>query len=232
MRLDKFLCELNIGTRSEVKKIISKGLIKVNGVIVKAADTKINECCDTVEYKDKICSYQKFGYYILNKPKDVVTATTDNKCKTVMDLLPPELKKQYFPVGRLDKDTTGLLLITNDGELAHFLLSPKRHVDKKYLVDIAHSLSKEDIERLEAGIDLGEDGITKPAKVDIISDTQIYLTIHEGKFHQVKRMLKAVCNEVINLKRVSFGPIVLPDDFKPGEYRMLNEEEIKSLNVK
>ena len=168
-------------------------------------------------------------YYMLNKPQGVVSATQDNTCKTVLDILDVDCKKDLFPVGRLDKDTEGLLLITNDGELAHKLLSPKKHVDKTYLVGIARKLSTEDIEKLELGVDIGEKHLTQPAKVEVISDTEIKLTIHEGKFHQVKRMLKAVDNEVLTLKRVSFGGLKLDETLKTGEYRELTEQEIEIL---
>ena len=166
---------------------------------------------------------------MLNKPEGVVSATNDNTAPTVLDLLPAQDKKDLFPVGRLDKDTTGLLLLTNDGALAHDLLSPKKHVDKTYLVQPDHPLSEEDIHRLEAGLDIGDDKPTAPAKAKITPDGDLLLTIHEGRFHQVKRMLQAVGNQVCTLERVSFGPLSLDPSLPRGAHRALTEEEIRAL---
>ena len=229
MRLDKFLCEMNIGTRSQVKDILRKGLVCVNGTIIKKPETKISEHSDIITYQGNKLSYQKFYYYMLNKPQGVVSATKDNSDKTVLDLIATD-RKDIFPVGRLDKDTEGLLLLTNDGELAHNLLSPKKHVDKTYLVTIKEPLLPECKSHLEQGVDIGEEKITLPAKVEIIDDNHIYLTICEGKFHQVKRMLKAVNNEVVALKRVSFGALTLDTQLKPGEYRELTDREVVLLH--
>lgn len=229
MRLDKFLCEMNIGSRSQVKTYVKQGVISVNDVVVKSSDLKIDEKKDTVAYRGQVLQYQKYRYYMLNKPQGVVSATQDNTAGTVVELLPPELRKDIFPVGRLDKDTEGLLLLTNDGELAHRLLAPSKHVDKTYYVTIASPLSPDNQRKLEEGVDIGEKKITKPAMVQIVSDKEILLTIHEGKFHQVKRMLKAVENEVIALKRVSFGPLNLDESLQPGKYRELNDLEVQAL---
>ena len=167
---------------------------------------------------------------MLHKPQGVVTATQDNHDKTVMDLLDSSIRrKNLFPVGRLDKDTEGLLLITNDGDLAHMLLSPKRHVDKTYLVHLEKSIDDDVLQKLENGVDIGEEKLTLPAKAEKISDKSIYLTIHEGKFHQVKRMLKAVDNEVVYLKRVTFGSLKLDESLETGAYRALTEEETRNL---
>ena len=225
MRLDKFLCEMNIGTRSQVKELVRKGLVLVNGQIIRSADHKIDEQRDMVVCRGKELTYKKFVYYMLNKPQGVVSATHDNAAKTVTELLASEGRKDLFPVGRLDKDTEGLLLLTNDGALAHELLSPKKHVDKTYQVEIAHALSQEDICKLEQGIDIGEDKLTLPAKVEIRSECIIHLTIQEGKFHQVKRMLQAVDNQVTALKRIRFGEITLDEKLAPGEYRALTPQE-------
>ena len=230
MRLDKFLVMMELGSRNQVKDLIKKGFISVNGSPCKASDQKIDEVADTVEYQGRRLLYQPFQYYILNKPQGVVTATRDNLDRTVMDLLDESVrKKDLFPVGRLDKDTEGLLFLTNDGELAHMLLSPKRHVDKTYLVHLAKEIDDVALERLENGVDIGEDKPTLPAKAVKISEACIHLTIHEGKFHQVKRMLKAVDNEVISLKRLTFGSLKLEDALKPGEYRVLSEAEVTNL---
>ena len=168
---------------------------------------------------------------MLHKPQGVVTATHDNHDKTVMDLLDSSVrKKDLFPVGRLDKDTEGLLLITNDGDLAHKLLSPKKHVDKTYLVYLAETIHDADIRKLESGVDIGEDKLTLPAKAIKLTDKAMKLTICEGKFHQVKRMLKAVDNEVVYLKRLTFGNLTLDEDLESGKYRPLSEDEIQALH--
>jgi 16S rRNA pseudouridine516 synthase len=231
MRLDKFLTELNIATRSQAKQYVRQGLVSVNGVVAKSADQKIDENKDIISFRGSVLSYQKYVYYMLNKPAGVVSATQDNVSKTVMDLLQSADKREdLFPVGRLDKDTEGLLLLTNDGELAHRLLSPKKHVDKTYLVSIECALSEEEIRRLEEGVDIGEEQLTMPAKVTVVEERKILLTIHEGKFHQVKRMLMAVGNHVTALKRVSFGALTLDKSLLPGQYRALTAEEVNSLH--
>ena len=229
MRLDKFLCELNIGTRSQVKAYLKQGLVTVNGSVVKKPEEKVDETSDTVTFKGKALKYQPFVYYMLNKPNGVVSATQDNTCKTVLDLIESDRKKDLFPVGRLDKDTEGLLLITNDGELAHNMLSPKKHVDKTYLVRLKSPIIDEDIANLETGVDIGDETLTMPAKVRKIYDTEIELTIKEGRYHQVKRMLVAVGNEVVYLKRLSMGPLTLPADLEKGTYRSLSLEELTLL---
>ena len=229
IRLDKFLCEMEIGTRSQVKDIIKKGMVSVNGEIIKKADFKFDENAVKVCVKEKELFYQKFYYYMLNRPAGVVSATMDNHDKTVLDLLKEAPGKDLFPVGRLDKDTEGLLLITNDGELSHNLLSPKKHVDKTYLVETAAIVTEEMVGQLKQGVDIGEDKMTLPAKVKLLEDKKIELTIMEGKFHQVKRMLKAVGNEVVYLKRLSMGSLTLDSDLNLGEYRSLTKEEITQL---
>ena len=230
MRLDRYLCELNIGTRSQVKEFIKKGLVSINGRTIRLADYRIEEQTDQIAFQGKTLTYQKYVYYMLNKPQGVVSATQDNTAGTVTELLAAEGRKDLFPVGRLDKDTEGLLLLTNDGKLAHRLLSPKKHVDKTYLVTVAHSLSEEDIRRLEQGVDIGEDRITLPAKVAVQSERMIHLTIQEGKYHQVKRMLQAVDNQVTALKRIRFGKIILDEELAPGAYRPLTTQEEKELH--
>lgn len=229
IRLDKFLCEMEMGTRSQVKEMIKKGQVSVNNEVIKKADYKFDENSAKVCVKEKEISYQKFYYYMLNKPAGVVSATTDNHDKTVLDLLKDALGKDLFPVGRLDKDTEGLLLITNDGVLGHNLLSPKKHVDKTYLVKTAETVTLDMIHALEQGVDIGEEKITLPAKVKLLEEKEIELTIMEGKFHQVKRMLKAVGNEVVYLKRLSMGSLILDEALKLGEYRILTEKEVDDL---
>lgn len=229
IRLDKFLCEMEVGTRSQVKEMVKKGQVSVNGEIIKKADYKFDETIARVCVKEKEISYQKFHYYMLNKPEGVVSATTDNYDKTVLDLLKDASGKDLFPVGRLDKDTEGLLLITNDGELSHNLLSPKKHVDKTYLVKTAEVVTSDMVQALEQGVDIGEEKLTLPAKVKVIEDKEIELTITEGKFHQVKRMLKAVNNEVVYLKRLSMGSLMLDESLELGQYRPLTEKEVDDL---
>lgn len=228
MRLDKFLCEMNVGTRSQVKNLIRRGLVTVNGRAAGDADLKIDESNDSVCVQGRVLEYRKFVYYMLNKPAGVVSATRDNTEDTVVSLLGSD--RDIFPVGRLDKDTTGLLILTDDGELAHRLLAPKRHVDKVYRVQVEHPLSDEEKLRLEQGVDIGDDTPTLPARVEILSETELFLTIHEGRFHQVKRMLRAVDNQVFSLQRVRFGGLDLDETLKPGEYRELTEREVQELH--
>ena len=226
LRLDKFLCELEIGTRSEVKTFLRRGMVTVNGITQKSPDTKINPEQDVVMYQGQELKYQEFYYYMLHKPAGVITATEDKAQETVMSLMGDCYRSDLFPVGRLDKDTEGLLLITNDGELAHALLSPKKHVPKTYLVEVPERLDLRQIEALEKGVDIGDDKPTLPAQVEVLTDRHIQLTICEGRYHQVKRMLKAVGSEVLYLKRVSFGAFTLDEELSKGEYRALTESEV------
>ena len=234
MRLDKYLAEMGVGTRQEVKKQIRQGKAAVNGTVVKAADTKIDETSDEVTISGRNISYVSYEYYMLNKPAGVVSATEDRRDTTVIDLIKEKKRKDLFPVGRLDKDTEGLLLITNDGDLAHRLLAPKKHVDKVYYAKIEGMVTEEDVKRFAEGIDIGaeEEEMTRPAKLDIMKsaeESEIRLTIHEGKFHQVKRMFLAVGKEVTYLKRERMGTLCLDENLKPGEYRLLTEEEIENV---
>ena len=226
MRLDKYLAEMGVGTRQEVKKQIRQGKVTVNGTVVKAADTKIDETCDEVTIGGRNISYVSYEYYMLNKPGGVVSATEDRRDTTVIDLIKDKKRK--------DKDTEGLLLITNDGDLAHRLLAPKKHVDKVYYAKIDGMVTEEDVKRFAEGIDIGaeEEEMTRPAKLDIMKsaeESEIRLTIHEGKFHQVKRMFLAVGKEVTYLKRERMGTLCLDENLKPGEYRLLTEEEIENV---
>ena len=230
IRLDKFLCNMEAGTRSQVKDMIKKGQVTVNGMVCKTSDCKVQEDVDKVCLLGKELSYQTFYYYMLNKPQGVVSATIDNLDKTVLDLLKDAPGKDLFPVGRLDKDTEGLLLITNDGALSHRLLSPKKHVPKTYYVETKSPFTESMKTALEEGVDIGEEKLTLPAKVNVLDECHIELTITEGKFHQVKRMLKAVHNEVIYLKRLSMGTLMLDEHLKLGEYRPLTKEELQKLN--
>ncbi|MBO5033811.1 MAG: rRNA pseudouridine synthase [Lachnospiraceae bacterium] len=233
MRLDKFLCDMQLGTRNQVKEYIRKGTVSVNDMIIKKPDFKLDEKKDAVAYLGKLLVYQSTYYYMLHKPAGVVTATSDNQDKTVMDLLTNAAGKDLFPVGRLDKDTEGLLLITNDGELAHNLLSPRKHVAKTYYAECSGSINEEKIKILETGVDIGDDALTLPAKAELLSQTgsayTIKLTITEGRFHQVKRMIEAVGGCVTYLKRLSMGPLLLDEALPKGTYRPLTEQEIADL---
>ena len=230
MRLDKFLCEMKIGTRSQVKTYIRQGLVTVNGITVSNADLKVEESSDKICFRGQLLEYCKYVYYMLYKPKGVVSATQDNTARTVVSLLGSCQRGDIFPVGRLDKDTTGLLLLTNDGDLAHQMLSPKKHVDKTYQVTVAYPLTEEDIGILEQGVDIGDEKPTLPARIELLKEEELLLTIHEGRFHQVKRMLQAVDNQVLELKRVSFGGLLLDEGLNPGDYRELTTEEINHLH--
>lgn len=230
MRLDKFLSETTTESRSQVKKEIRQGMVTVNGIVEKLPEKQIEEKTDCVCLKGKELHYQPFVYFMLNKPAGVVSATEDTLSKTVVELLSREdYRKDIFPAGRLDKDTEGFLLLTNDGELAHRLLSPKKHVDKTYFVRLRDALSEEAGAKLETGVSIGEKKDTRPAKVERVDTDTILLTIQEGKFHQVKRMLQAVDNQVLYLKRITFGGLSLDESLAPGEYRALSDEEVKLL---
>ena len=225
MRLDKYLVECGIGSRKEVKKIIDGKLVSVNDKIISSSKENVDEEKDVVKYRDEIIKYKKFRYYILNKKSGYITAVDDPRDKTVMDLLPEwVIKKDLAPVGRFDKDTEGLLLLTNDGQLNHRLLSPKSHVDKTYYAELENNISEDDLEKLRNGVDIGG-YITMPARAEKIEDKKIHLTIKEGKFHQVKKMLEAVGNKVVYLKRISFGNLKL-NDMELGEVREVNIEDI------
>ena len=231
IRLDKYLADMGLGTRTEVKRDIKKGRISVNEEIVKSPEYKIDTQTDIVLADGKEIAYEELVYYMLNKPQGVISATEDRREKTVLDLISDKKRKDLFPVGRLDKDTEGLLLITNDGELAHNLLAPKKHVDKKYFVRLKTALSEDNRKQLEEGVDIGEDKLTMPSQVFLLNKEkdEAEIIIREGKFHQIKRMFHAVGNEVIFLKRLSMGSLVLDENLLPGEYRLLTPEEIERL---
>ena len=232
-RLDKFLADAGLGTRSEVKRMLKGGLVSVNGATVKDPAMKIDAGSDAIEYRGERVAFEEHRYYMLNKPDGVVSATEDRNEPTVLSLLKDVNTKDLFPVGRLDKDTEGLLLITDDGELTHKLLSPRYHVDKTYHVTAEGIITDDDIRRLEEGVDIGEKALTLPAKAEMIGSGQdvseVLLTIHEGKFHQVKRMFEVIGKPVVHLKRISFGSLKLDEKLAPGEFRRLADEEIKAL---
>lgn len=232
MRLDKFLKECNVCSRSESKQILKKGLIKVNDKVIKDASYKLDENKDVVTYNDKVIEYQEFVYIMLNKPSGVVSATTDAKDATVIDLVSEYAYKELFPFGRLDKDSVGLLILSNDGKLAHELLSPKKHVSKVYYLKVKGRLDENDVKAFKEGITLEDGYLTKEGNLEIIKSDEIsecYATISEGKFHQLKRMFIALNKEVVFLKRIKFKDIVLDESLNEGEYRLLTNEEIESL---
>lgn len=230
IRLDKFFTETATLTRSEASKAIKQGLVTVDGKVFKKPDLKINEEVAKVSLNGEIINYKKFIYIMLNKPQGYVSATEDKVQKTVLDLLPPKFQKMgLFPCGRLDKDTLGLMLLTNDGKTAHNLLAPKKHVTKIYYYECAEILSKPDKHKIEHGILLKDGYTTKPCKIELLEQTTGYIYLTEGKYHEIKRMFGAVGNKITLLKRVSFGPLHLDECLKLGEWRELYEEEVKEL---
>ena len=235
MRLDKYLVSCAVGSRTEVKNFLKSGRVTVNGKKEKSAKLQINEETDEVCFDGQKLDYEEFVYYMMNKPQGVISATEDPKHKTVLDLLDDLARsKEVFPVGRLDIDTHGLLLLTNDGQLAHALLSPKRHVDKTYLAQVDGIMTQEDVEKFAQGIPL-KDFTCQPAKLELVSvDTEkeeslVRVTIAEGKFHQVKRMVAYCGKEVVDLQRLTMGTLTLDEDLKRGEWRRLSKEELESL---
>ncbi|MBR3167487.1 MAG: rRNA pseudouridine synthase [Erysipelotrichaceae bacterium] len=225
MRLDKYLADMSLGTRSEVKELIRKGKITVNGKTVKDASLQIKES-DSVACEGQEVSYVECEYYLLNKPKGYICALEDKRHPVIMELIRSR-RKDLVPVGRLDLDTEGAILLTNDGQLNHFLLSPKNHVPKTYYAETDKPIPEEAPELFEKGLDLG-DFTSAPARLKILGENKAELTIHEGKFHQVKRMFEKVGCTVTCLRRLRFGELTL-DGLQTGEFRSLTEEEIKTL---
>ena len=228
MRLDKLLTELGKSSRSEGGKLIRSGKVTVNGEIIKKPDYKIDPENDEVSLFGEILTYKRYTYIMLNKPDGYVSATDDEKEKTVLDLLDPEDRRRgLFPCGRLDKNTLGLVILTNDGDGAHRVLSPKHHVEKIYKFISRDPVSENDIKALESGVDIGG-YLTKPCKIKMISECEGEITLIEGKYHQIKRMLEAVNNKIVYLERITFGNIQLDPSLGRGEWRYLtpDEEEI------
>ena len=235
MRLDKFLVACAVGSRTEVKNLLKAGRVTVNGKKEKSAKLQIDEERDEIRFDGQVLEYEEFVYYMMNKPKGVISATEDPKHRTVLDLLDVIAQsKEVFPVGRLDIDTHGLLLLTNNGQLAHALLSPKRHVDKTYLAQVKGIMAQEDVEIFAKGIPL-KDFTCQPARLEILStdaeknQSQIRVTIAEGKFHQVKRMVAYCGKEVVDLQRLTMGTLVLDENMQRGEWRRLTKEELEIL---
>lgn len=241
IRLDRYLADAGQGTRSEVKLLIKKGRVKIGDAVVKKPEQKVKES-DLVFVDGIAVSYKEFEYYMLHKPAGVVSATTDKKDKTVIDLIKEDKRRDLFPVGRLDKDTEGLLLITNDGKLANELLSPKKHVSKTYYAVVDGIVDEETQSHFKEGVDIGDDELTKPAVLIVcekqISDrdfleyediSHVKITITEGRYHQIKRMFNAVGMNVLYLKRLSMGNLVLDEALPRGSCRCLTEKEIETL---
>ena len=235
MRLDKYLVACAVGSRTEVKNFLKAGRVTVNGKKEKSAKLQINEETDEICFDGQKLDYEEFVYYMMNKPRGVISATEDSKHKTVLDLLDDLARsKEVFPVGRLDIDTHGLLLLTNDGKLAHALLSPKRHVDKTYLARINGVMTDADVETFAQGVPL-KDFTCQPAKLELVSidrekdQSLVRVTIAEGKFHQVKRMVAYCGKEVVDLQRLTMGTLTLDEELKRGEWRRLSKEELEGL---
>ena len=259
IRIDKFLAEMSVGTRSEVKKMIRAGRVSVNDEEVKRPEQKVDPDNDIVSVDGNPVIYSKYEYFMLNKPAGYVSAVKDDEHMTVLELISEKSRNDLFPVGRLDIDTEGLLLITNDGEISHKLLSPKSHVDKTYFLLTKGRVTDDDVDLLEKGIDLGDEKLTLPAEVSGVSvvkwddiksyhdnilsskefDTEdktgefssLYLTIHEGRYHQVKRMMAKVGKPVLYLKRVTMGTLKLDGKLSVGDYRKLTEKEVEELKL-
>ncbi|XVL43348.1 pseudouridine synthase [Staphylococcus equorum] len=232
MRIDKFLANMGVGTRTEVKQLLKKGNVTVNDKKEKSPKTQINPDTDTVSVNETQIQYIDKIYLMLNKPKGYLSATEDNNQQTVIDLVEEFRYLELFPVGRLDKDTEGLLLITNDGQFNHQLMSPTKHVSKTYEVISEKTITKNDIESFKMGIELNE-GLAKPAQlVEGDEKNKSFVTIYEGRYHQVKRMFHAIDNEVLALKRISIGDLKLDSALAPGEYRHLTQQDFKQLGLK
>ena len=254
MRLDKFLSGMGAGTRTEIKKAVKAGLVTVDGAVAKDPGMQVSED-SAVTFRGEPVVYEQFVYYMMNKPAGVISASDDSREETVVDLIDEQKRKDLFPAGRLDRDTEGLLLITNDGALAHRLLSPKHHVDKRYYAEVSGTVTEDDVQAFADGLVLPDGLECLPAKLEVLraadddeevssdesspedisheveflATSEVEVVIQEGKFHQIKRMFAARGMEVLYLKRLTMGPLVLDDTLEPGEYRRLTEKELQSL---
>lgn len=229
IRIDRLLSDMGLGSRSQAREWIKKGQVQVDGWVCRKTEQKVDAGIQEIKLNGRIVCYEEYVYYILHKPAGCVTALKDKKNKTVMDYMPKECRKDLTPVGRLDKDTEGLLLFTNDGKLAHQLLSPKSHVDKTYFARVKGKVTSEDVEAFMEGLDIGDDKRTLPARLTVRKSGQVSeveVIVCEGRFHQIKRMFQAVGKEVIYLKRISFGKLVLDNTLKVGQYRKVKKEDI------
>lgn len=234
IRLDKFLADAGLGTRKEVKTLVKKRQVTVNGTVVLQSEQKVDSACDEVCVDGKRVGYEAYSYYMLHKPQGVVSATKDAREKTVTSLIDEPKRRDLFPVGRLDKDTEGLLLITNDGKLANDLLSPGKHVDKTYYARINGRVTEREVAAFAEGLDIGDAEKTLPAVLEVLAagdESEIRITITEGRYHQIKRMFQAVGMEVVYLKRLRMGPLVLDETLAKGAYRKLTDEEVQLLRA-
>jgi len=232
MRLDKLISSMGIASRTEITRAASSGLITVDGAVEKKTARQIDPKVNKVVYRGEEVVYREFTYVMLNKPQGYVCSTDDPRERTVLELLPERLRKlDLFPCGRLDKDTVGLVILTNNGQLAHRMLSPKHHVEKVYFFGSRDKVTDEDVKRLEPGIALEDGYVTKPAKIEMIEDKLGYITLTEGKYHQIKRMLEAVDNKITMLERIAFAGIPLDNTLGRGEWRYLSEDEEKKLEA-
>lgn len=229
IRLDKLLSETTAYTRSQLKQIIKSGRVSVNGTAVTAPETKLDPTCALIELDGESVSYVKFHYFMLNKPAGILSATDDRKQKTVIDLFPEEMRRRLFPVGRLDKDTTGLLLVTDDGDFAHRVISPRSEIVKTYRAVTSEPVNDADIEAFRQGIVLADGTKCLPAGLETLPDGSCLVRVYEGKYHQVKRMLASRSKPVIELKRLSIGALELDEKLLPGEFRQLTENELCSV---
>lgn len=232
IRLDKYLADSGQGTRTEVKQKLKQGRVRVNDVVVKKPETKIDPSEDSVSIDGRSLVLEEFQYYMLNKPAGVVSATRDDRDKTVIELITGDKRRDLFPVGRLDKDTEGLLLITNDGVLSNNLLAPGKHVEKCYLAKVQGRVTETEVERFKEGIDIGDEKSTAPATLIIEEsgeESWVKIIITEGRYHQIKRMFEAVDMKVLYLKRLSMGALELDESLELGDYRRLTDEELRSL---
>jgi 16S rRNA pseudouridine516 synthase len=235
MRIDRYFSSQEICSRREIKEALRKGLVTVNGAVIKQADFKVDPRADRIALSGREVGYQPYVYLMLNKPMGVVSATEDKKQKTVLDLVPPELyRSDLFPAGRLDKDTTGFVLLTNDGDFAHRILAPKNHISKTYYADVAQRVSQEDIAAFAAGIQLKTGELCLPASLRVLSEPtdptesgcRCEIVICEGKYHQIKKMFEARQNRVLTLRRVKMGNLWLDEALPEGKCRRLTEEEV------
>lgn len=230
MRIDKYICDsLNV-TRTQAKQLLSKGRVSVDGVCVRSSSTQVNDATAVVSVDSKIISYDKLVYIMMNKPSGVISASSDKSATTAIDLiLPEDRKKDLFVAGRLDKDTTGFLLITNDGDFAHNILAPKNHIYKTYYVILENPIEESYRSEFEKGVVIDQGIVCKPARFEPVNEKECRLEICEGKFHQVKRMFASLGNKVVSLKREKISDISLDETLKQGEYRRLSDEELKIL---
>ena len=233
MRLDKYLSGMGAGTRTEIKKAVKAGLVTVDGAVAKDPGMQVGGD-SAVTFRGEPVVYEEFVYYMMNKPAGVISASEDSREETVVDLIDEQKRRDLFPAGRLDRDTEGLLLITNDGGLAHRLLSPKHHVDKKYYAEVSGTVTEDDVQAFADGLVLPDGLECLPAELKVLTagaTSEVGIIIREGKFHQIKRMFAARGMEVLYLKRLTMGPLELDESLAPGEYRRLTDEELQALKA-